>query len=370
MNGNTTENQNTYNSNHKSKKKKFFSIDFLKNLPKNIRASRVIKQQAKELEKDIVTPNSNDAISVQHLSKIFTNIVGTPFKVLDDVNFVVKKGEFHGFIGNNGAGKTTTIRLILNYYQDGFGKIFINGIDSKNKRSKDKIGYIPEISVFPKNITIFEYLYFFATLSNIDKKKAEIKVEQLMTKYGFSKDFFNKSADKLSSGQKKKILLMQALINDPEILILDEPTANLDPTARNEFFEVIKQLHKEGKTILISSHILTELEKYIDSFTILENGKVKVSGKIADKLKGKDFNYKIQTTNNSQFFEILSKEKYKLHLLKASILIEIKDAKAKTKLFTLAENNKIEIISFVENKLSLDEIYLENVKTKDTENYE
>ncbi|MDD7837416.1 ABC transporter ATP-binding protein [Metamycoplasma hyosynoviae] len=367
MNGNTAENLNSLNGNQKPKKKKFFSIDFLKNLPKNIRASRAMKRQAKELEKNVIAPNSDDAFSIQHLTKIFTNIVGTPFKVLDDVNFVVKKGEFHGFIGNNGAGKTTTIRLILNYYQDGFGKIFINGIDSKNKKSKDKIGYIPEISVFPKNITIFEYLYFFATLSKIGKKQAEAKVEYLMEKYGFSKEFFNKSAEKLSSGQKKKILLMQALINDPEILILDEPTANLDPTARIEFFEVIKQLHNEGKTILISSHILTELEKYIDSFTILENGKVKISGKIADKLKGKDFNYKIQTSNDSKFSEILNKEKYKTHLLKNSILIEIKDTKTKTKLFTLAETNKIEIISFTENKLSLDQLYLENVKEKTIE---
>ena len=137
-------------------------------------------------QQKISNPSDDVAISIQHVTKIFKNVIGTPFKVLDDISFEVRKGDFHGFIGNNGAGKTTTIRLILNYYQNGYGKIFINGIDSKNKHAKDKIGYIPEISVFPKNLTIYEYLYYFAKLSKLSNIEAKNKIDQLLSKYGFN----------------------------------------------------------------------------------------------------------------------------------------------------------------------------------------
>ena len=109
------------------KKRNIFSI--FKNLKNNLNIGKKYKIEAKKAEEKIVIPNDDVAISIQHVTKIFKNIIGTPFKVLDDISFEVKKGEFHGFIGNNGAGKTTTIRLILNYYQNGYGKIFINGVD-------------------------------------------------------------------------------------------------------------------------------------------------------------------------------------------------------------------------------------------------
>lgn len=337
------------------KKRNIFSI--FKNLKNNLNIGKKYKIEAKKAEEKIVIPNDDVAISIQHVTKIFKNIIGTPFKVLDDISFEVKKGEFHGFIGNNGAGKTTTIRLILNYYQNGYGKIFINGVDSKNKHAKNKIGYIPEISVFPKNLTIYEYLYYFAKLSKLSNIEAKNKIDGLLTRYGFNSSMFNKSADKLSSGQKKKILLIQALINDPEILIMDEPAANLDPSARLEFFDAVNDLHKQGKTIFMSSHILTELEKYIDSFTILENGHVKDFGRLQDKLRNSEYQYSISSNNNIKLEQVCKEAKFKCMLMAKSLLIKIENIEQKTKLFKLAYDNNIDILNFKENKTSLNEIY-------------
>lgn len=332
-------------------------LNFFRNIKTNIKLGHEYTKLAKENEIEYHKPAEDDAISIQNITKLFISVTNVPFRALDNVSFTIKKGEFHGFIGNNGAGKTTTIRMILNYYRDGFGKIFINGINSKDKKAKEKIGYVPEISVFPKNLTIFEYLYYFARLSKMPKKDAIEKVKFLMQKYGFDEKIFNKSAEKLSSGQKKMILLIQALINDPDILIMDEPAANLDPSARIRFYEAVSEIHKQGKTILMSSHILSELERYIDSFTVLENGHVKDTGRVSDKLKNRKYNYKINSTNNQILYDFCKQNKITCLLSDDSLLLKIDSMKAKTKIFDFALENKVDITSFKENKISLNQIY-------------
>ncbi|ACF07408.1 ABC transporter ATP-binding protein [Metamycoplasma arthritidis] len=345
------------NQDQNNAKSSIFKLSFIKNTKENFALAKQFHNEAIEKSKEITIPNEDIALSFQHITKIFRTISGMPIRILNDVSFEVKKGEFHGFIGNNGAGKTTTIRTLLDYHQAWYGKIFINGIDSRDVKSKEKIGYIPEISIFPKNLTIFEYLYYFARMSKIPKKAAIDKVNKMLEKYGFNKKEFNKSAEKLSSGQKKKINLIQALINDPEILIMDEPAANLDPSARIEFYEAIKELHNEGKTILISSHILAELEKYIDSVTVLEKGTVKDSGKVEEKLKNKVYNYKIKCTDLPKLQSLLVDKKIKSLISDDSLLLKLSSEKQKLLIFQVAFDNKIQISFFGENKMSLNKIY-------------
>jgi len=225
------------------------------------------------------------AIKFENVSKTFKNK-----KALDNISFEVKKGQFHGFIGSNGSGKTTSIRSMLGFYSNVKGKMFINGYKFNSIKTKEKIGYIPEIAIFPKNLNTYEYLYYFACMSNIKPKIAKEKVKQLMQEYNLIGKEFDKSPENLSSGQKKKVLLIQALILEPDLLILDEPAANLDPISRNEFYEALDMFHKKGKTIFISSHILSELEKYVDSYTLIENGKIIESTSLKDKNKTLEFN--------------------------------------------------------------------------------
>ncbi|MCK5867355.1 MAG: ABC transporter ATP-binding protein [Mycoplasmataceae bacterium] len=203
---------------------------------------------------------------------------------VDNLTFSVKKGEFHGFIGENGAGKTTTIKAIISAYKKFDGEIKIFGVDSRKEESRKRVGYIPEVAKFPKSYTTINYLVSMAILSGMKKKDAKDKAYEIMDLLGI-KELEKKFPVNFSSGQKKKVLLGQAIIHDPDILIMDEPAANLDPRARMEFFSILKKMQKQGKAIFISSHILTELDKYIDSVTIISQGKLVFSGKL-DKLRG------------------------------------------------------------------------------------
>lgn len=216
---------------------------------------------------------SDFILEVKNLTKIYKNSNAG----VKDISFSVKRGDIHAFIGENGAGKTTTIKSIINAYTNYKGEIKIDGIDTKKPESKDHLGYVPEAALFPNELTTFDYLYSLARLSNISKKDAIEKINYLLDKMGIL-DLKNKKPSFFSSGQKKKVLLIQALIHDPELIILDEPTANLDPSARHEFYEILKDLHKEGKTIFLCSHILKEIDPYSNSLTLIHGGELVYNG--------------------------------------------------------------------------------------------
>ena len=300
------------------------------------------------------------AIKFENVSKTFKNK-----KALDNISFEVKKGQFHGFIGSNGSGKTTSIRSMLGFYSDVKGKMFINGYKFNSIKTKEKIGYIPEIAIFPKNLNTYEYLYYFACMSNIKPKIAKEKVKQLMQEYNLIGKEFDKSPENLSSGQKKKVLLIQALILEPDLLILDEPAANLDPISRNEFYEALDMFHKKGKTIFISSHILSELEKYVDSYTLIENGKIIESTSLKDKNKTLEFNWKISLIDKSKqndFLSILNKLNINYQVKNDSILLELKTNEIKNNLLAEIIKNNLSFSSFLENDMKLSDIYFNNTK--------
>ncbi|EIN14855.1 ABC transporter, ATP-binding protein [Mycoplasmopsis agalactiae 14628] len=295
-------------------------------------------------------PEADVALSVQHLSMIFKIAPQTYKKAVDDLSFDVKKGQFHGFVGNNGSGKTTTIRSILGFYPGLFGKIFINGLEFTNSSAKRKIGYIPEVTIFPKNLSAIEYIYSLALMSGVDKKVIKDRINYIMDTYGFHVPDMSKSPAYMSSGQKKSIMLIQALINDPEILILDEPAANLDPSSRIKLFNTLKQLHLEGKTIFISSHILDELEKYIDSFTLLSEGKLLYSGSINDlEIEDNNFNTKVKVNNNMPLRPYLEANNIDFYIENDIVFCNLKTNEDKANLVKEILKLNLEIISITKN---------------------
>lgn len=220
-------------------------------------------------------------LEVKNLTKIYKKKENIG---IFNLNFFVEKGSFHAFIGENGAGKTTTIKTIIGSYTNWSGEILIDGINALNPESKKKLGYIPENAIFPKDITSFEYLKYLGILNGIDKSLVKNQIEEFLEKFGIL-DLKDKKPNQFSSGQKKKVLLIQALLSNPEIIILDEPAANLDPTARFQLFTILKELNKEGKSIFISSHILSEIDKYVDSLTLIHEGEIKYCGKKEQELE-------------------------------------------------------------------------------------
>ncbi|ADK69434.1 ABC transporter ATP-binding protein [Mycoplasma mycoides subsp. mycoides] len=213
-------------------------------------------------------------LEIRNLTKIYSKTNRGVF----NISMNLFDGDFHAFIGENGAGKTTTIKTIIGAHTEYKGHILINNINIKKAEAKSFVGYVPEIALFPKELTSFEYLYNLAILSNISKKEAKQKIYDFLKMFNIL-NLMNEKPYNFSSGQKKKILLIQALLHDPKVLILDEPAANLDPTARFELFNFLQKINKEKNiTILISSHILSEIDKYVNSVTLIHHGNILYSG--------------------------------------------------------------------------------------------
>lgn len=207
---------------------------------------------------------------------------GTEKPAVQNLSFQIRKGQFHAFIGANGAGKTTTMKALVGAYAKWQGEIKVRGIDNQKAEAKEKLGYVPEKAVFPKSFTSKQYLESMAKLAGLSAADAKKFSKEKLVEFKMEK-LANKTPELFSSGQKKKILCAQALCHDPEVLILDEPAANLDPIARIELFDLLKQVQKQGKAVFISSHILAEVGKYANYATILDGGRIVYSGPINKK---------------------------------------------------------------------------------------
>jgi len=207
------------------------------------------------------------SIEVKGLTKIYGEQ-----KAVDDISFSAAKGEIVGFLGPNGAGKSTTMKIITGYLLADAGTATVCGIDVKDQplESKKKIGYLPEANPLYYDMYVREYLDFIAGVHEIKNKKE--KIEEVITTVGLTPES-KKKIGQLSKGYKQRVGLAAALIHNPEVLILDEPTTGLDPNQIIEIREVIKQLG-QNKTILFSSHILQEVEAICDRVVIINKGKL------------------------------------------------------------------------------------------------
>ena len=223
-----------------------------------------------------INSNKNYALEVINYTKKFGKFVA-----VQDVNFGVTHGKIHGFIGPNGAGKTTTIKAIIGAYSKSSGQIMIEGFKAGSIKAKKRIGYIPERASFPGYMTCMEYLVAMAQLSGFKSRAAKAKALEILKDLGLEEHTHRKPA-LFSSGMKKKILVAQALMTDPTVLVLDEPAANLDPTARKDMFEMFTKITNKGYSILISSHILSELQFIVDEVTFISQGQIRFSGGIKD----------------------------------------------------------------------------------------
>lgn len=195
------------------------------------------------------------------------------FKALDCLNLQIQKGEIFGYLGPNGAGKTTTFKLLLGLIYPTSGNAWIMGKSIGNVECKRYIGFLPEHPYFYDYLTGKEFLDFYAQLFKFDKKTRKHKVENLLRIVGIE-DAGDTQLRKYSKGMLQRIGIAQALINDPEFLILDEPMSGLDPMGRKEIRDIILGLRKEGRTVIFSTHILSDVESVCDRVGILMRGKL------------------------------------------------------------------------------------------------
>jgi ABC-2 type transport system ATP-binding protein len=212
-------------------------------------------------------------VTVENLTKTY----GTQ-KAVDDISFHVETGEILGFLGPNGAGKTTTMKIITAFMAPTAGDIKVGGISiyDDEEAIKKKIGYLPESNPLYLDMPVLEYLEFAALIQKVPKEKVSKRIAEMVHLTGLNAEKHKKIGE-LSKGYKQRVGLAQALIHDPEILILDEPTTGLDPNQIVEIRNLIKEIGRE-KTIILSTHILPEVEETCDRILILNNGKIVANG--------------------------------------------------------------------------------------------
>ncbi|MFN0060672.1 MAG: ABC transporter ATP-binding protein [Planctomycetota bacterium] len=225
--------------------------------------------------------NAPPAISLRNLRKVYRSDESRGTVALAGLNLDIAAGEVYGLIGPNGAGKSTLLRIIATLQEPTYGDVRIAGFDSQSERNQvcARLGFMPELFALYEELTVAEYLMFFAMSHRIDPRERARTIESVieLTDLGVRRDSY---AGELSKGMRQRLLLAKTLIHDPEVLLLDEPTSGMDPQARIEFRNIVKTLRKMGKTIVLSSHILSDLSQLCTSFGILEQGCMRVSGSL------------------------------------------------------------------------------------------
>ena len=308
---------------------------------------------------------STKLIEAKNLKKSFGDFVA-----VDNINLTVERGEVVGFLGPNGAGKSTTMKMLTGFLEPDGGEIFIEGIDLKTKplEAKKSIGYLPEGAPSYSDMEVSEFLSFVGKMRGLNNNGSLNTRLSDMAEQINLKEVWHKPIETLSKGFKRRVGIAQALIHDPDILILDEPTDGLDPNQKYEMRDLIKKI-STNKAIVISTHILEEVEAVCSRTVIIANGQL-LANETPDNL-GKQFNKKnmfslkvANKLNNTQIKDIKSSLDYKkvtvknLNLTDTLILIEDEMENINlNKIMTQLKKHKLDINEANFIKPSLDDIF-------------
>lgn len=209
-------------------------------------------------------------IEILNVTKKFGN-----FTAVDEIDLKINKGSFVGLLGPNGAGKTTLINILIGLSKPTMGEVLIEGekVNRDNKKLKEKLGIVPQHTNLDKDLTAYENLVFAAKLFKMKKKDYVIKIHELL-KFMELEESKDKEARNLSGGMQRKLMIAKALINDPDIIFLDEPTVGIDINGRRKIWDVLKIMKANGKTILLTTHYIEEADYLCDEVCFIDKGKM------------------------------------------------------------------------------------------------
>ena len=226
-------------------------------------------------------------LSITNIHKSFSvGFIPQKKEILQGITFSVAEGEIFGYLGPNGAGKTTTLKCVLGLIFPDKGTIELFGRPHLDPRAKERLGFLPENPYFYDYLTAREFLEFYGQLFGIKRREREARIAALLKLVGMEKAA-GLQLRKFSRGMLQRIGLAQALINEPSLVLLDEPLGGLDPLGRKEIRDVIIHLREEGKTVFLSSHILQDIEMICDRVAIIVGGRIMSQGRLADLISEK-----------------------------------------------------------------------------------
>lgn len=300
-----------------------------------------------------------NVIEIKSISKIFTSgkFSKESITALDNVSFNVEKGNIYGLLGPNGAGKTTLVKILLNIVFANDGTAMLNGKNIIDYSSRESLGYLPENHKFPNFLTGIEVLKYLGELSGVSKENLKTKIPEVLSLVDMDR-WGKTKIKKYSKGMLQRIGLAQVLINDPEILFLDEPTDGVDPLGRKQIRDILIDLKSKGKTILLNSHLLSEIELICDKVAILDKGKLLKEGTI-NELTITENTYRFITSELEQNLinELLATYKVIIEN-KNSFLINSSDIKELNNFIDFCRNKKILIHSIVKEKSTLEDMFI------------
>ncbi len=305
-------------------------------------------------------------ISLQNISKTFGK-----FEAVKNLNIYIEQGRTFGFIGHNGAGKTTTLSMISGILKPNKGEIFVFGKNLYDANSnevmeiKSKIGVVPEQPYVYGNMKVYDFLSFFADIYKIKNK--EDRINSVLTWVNLS-NTKNKKIGEFSKGMKQRASIARALLHNPEILILDEPMSGLDPLGIKEIRDIISEQKKEGKTIIISSHILTEIENISDYVVIMNKGEIVSKGGIGQILNSSvsEIELEIEVDDtNAQMIDGLKNFDFVKNINSSGNNLKISTyGKNKKEISKFITDNGCVILKMHENKKTLEDAFIKITEQK------
>ncbi len=306
-----------------------------------------------------------NSIEVTNLTKIFKTkaLNKNGITALDNVSLNVEKGIIFSLLGPNGAGKTTLIKILLGIVFPTSGSAKILDQDVSNFDVRKKVGYLPENHKFPNYLTGEEVIIYYSKLSGFELEKNSPKISEVLNLVKMEK-WRKTKIRKYSKGMMQRLGLAQAIIHDPEIIFLDEPTDGIDPVGRKEIRDILKELKNSGKTLFLNSHLLSEVELVSDKVAILNEGKLIKIGSVEELTISKEICI-IETEEklNQELVEKL-KQSFKFSLNKNIVELEVSDNKVSNNFMDELRKLNINIISFSQKKSSLEDMFIKSITEK------
>ena len=306
-------------------------------------------------------------IELKNVTKKYGN-----FKAVDNISFKIEKGEVVGFLGQNGAGKTTTMKMLTGLIEPTNGEIFIEG-EKISRKSRKCIGYMPENTPLYQELTVKEFIDYMAELKGLKRQERKQQVQKLITDLGLA-DVENKLIRNISRGYKQRVSLSGALIGNPDILILDEPTVGLDPKQVIEIRNLIKSLRK-NHTVFISSHILSEISQMCQKVIIINKGKVvaiDTPNNLENKIARNSIVINIEDPNENiekikekipEIIEIKFINKLEKDIKQYEIFVK-ENADIRKKLFEILPQENISILELKNSEVGLEEAFIKLIESE------
>src|SRR2546421_503319 len=237
----------------------------------------------------MIAPLNDAAVHTEHLTKTYKDFWGRDkVRALDDLSLTISRGEVFGLLGPNGSGKSTTIKLLLGLIFPTRGTATVLGRPAGDTTVNERIGFLPEESYLYRFLNGEEILRFYGKLFKIDRKTLNRRVPELLDIVGLDAKSRKRKLREYSKGMARRIGLAQTLINNPDLILLDEPTTGLDPIGTREMKDLILSLKRQGKTVVLCTHLLADAQDVCDRITILYRGKMQVLGDVKDLLQDKE----------------------------------------------------------------------------------